>query len=150
MDDYSNRLSKLINKYYLNIDFRVMFTCPNTIGSLFSHKDKTPLLLRSLVVYKIKCRDCDDFYIGKTARCLNRRIDEHRKGKGDDENKSSLFQYSVDKQHNIDYDNIEIIDKANNDRKLKLKEIMHINNFKPTLNKQKQSALFSLIIGKKS
>ena len=79
-----------------------MFTCPKTIGNMFSHKDKTPSLLRSLVVYKIKCKDCNDFYIGKTARCLIRRLNEHKKGKGDDENKSSLFKHSVDKNHEID------------------------------------------------
>ena len=73
-----------------------------------------------------------------------------KKGKGDDENKSSLFKHSVDKNHEIDYDNIEIIDKANNDRKLLFKEMLHINNLKPTLNKQKKSALFSLIIEEKS
>ena len=85
MDDFKRRLTDLIYKYYPNVDFRLMFTPPSKIANLFPFKDKTPFGLQSLVVYKIGCLNCSDFYVGKTARCLIRRIDEHKKGIGTDE-----------------------------------------------------------------
>ena len=147
VDDFKRRLSDLVRTYYPNVDFRVMFTAPTTLANLFSFKDKTPFLLRSLVVYKVACSECSDFYIGKTARCLIRRIEEHKHGTGKDEYISSLYKHSTSTGHKIDYENVEILDKASTDNKLLLKKMLHINKLKPTLNKQKKSALFTLIIG---
>ena len=98
-----------------------MYTPPTTLASIFSFKDKTPNELQSLVIYKIKCKDCADFYIGKTARCLVRRIEEHRKGVGTDDYKSALYKHSIDHGHSIDYENI--VDNASSNKKLLLKEI---------------------------
>jgi hypothetical protein len=41
-----------------------------------------------------------------------------------------------------------LLDKANNNQKLLLKEMLHINRSKPELNIQEQSELFCLLIGK--
>jgi hypothetical protein len=41
-----------------------------------------------------------------------------------------------------------LLDKANNNQKLLLKEMLHINRSKPDLNIQEQSELFCLLIGK--
>ena len=38
------------------------------INSLFPYKDRLNRSLKSKVVYKASCWDCDDFYIGKTKR----------------------------------------------------------------------------------
>ena len=38
--------------------------------------------------------------------------------------------------HKIDYDGIEIIDRADNKMKIQVKELLHILNQKSTLNKQ--------------
>jgi hypothetical protein len=148
MEEYGERLRKLVTDYNPEIDFRLMFKCPLTISNLFSFKDKTPKLLRSLVVYRIGCKDCREFYIGKTCRCLCRRIEEHKKWKGTGENISSLFEHSITSKHQIDYDDVQILDTASNDHMLQLKEMLYINKNKPTLNKQKNSSLFSLILGK--
>ena len=64
-----------------------------------------------------------------------------KKGLGTYEYKSALHKPSIDHGHSIDYDNVEILDKASSDKKLLLKEMLYIN-------KQKNSCLFSLIIGK--
>ena len=126
---------------------RVVFTPPTTIGNHFHFKDKTPFLLQSLVVYLIRCAGCDDFYIGKTARCLTRRILEHKKGIGNEEMKSALYKHHMETGHTINYDEIKILAKAATDNQLLLKEMLLIDKLKPTLNVQKKSALFSLVIG---
>ena len=83
VEEFARRLVDLTSKFYPDVDLKVLFTCPNTISNLFSFKDKTPTLLKSKIVYRTKCIDCSDFYIGKTSRCLTRRIQEHKSGIGE-------------------------------------------------------------------
>ncbi len=45
--------------------------------------------------------------------------------------------------HEIDFANVEILDRANTIKKL---ELLHIRKHKPSLNKQLESELFTLII----
>ena len=68
MDNFKRKLTDLVYKHYHNVDFRLMFTPPTSISNLFSFKDKTPFGLQSLAVYRIGCKNCSDFYIGK--RCI--------------------------------------------------------------------------------
>ena len=79
-------------------------------------------------------QDCEANYIGKCKRILSYRIYEHKKNK-----ESSCHQHSCNTGHEIDYDNIEIIDKADTDMKLRIKELLHILKRKPSLNKQLNS-----------
>ena len=67
-------------------------------------------------------------------RILSRRVNEHKKSID-----SACFQHTVATNHEIDYENIEIIDKADTDLKLRVKELLHILKRKPTLNKQLNS-----------
>ena len=108
-----------------------MFSCPASLSNRFSFKDKTPVLLQSLVVYRIGCQDCKDFYIGKTARCLIRRIAEHKNGIGKGDYQSALYKHALENKHTIYYEGIEILDKANSDHKLLLKEMLYIKKLKP-------------------
>jgi len=85
VEDFGKRLVDLVGQFYSDVDLKVLLSCPNTISKLFSFKEKTPLLLQSLLVYRINCLECSDFYIGKTSRCLERRIKEHRLGSGTEE-----------------------------------------------------------------
>ena len=148
VENFSKRLTSLVLKYYPKVNFKVVFTCPFTIGKMFPFKEKTPKELRSLIVYKIKCSNCPKFYIGKTSRCLIRRLHEHKNGTGKDDYQSALYKHSVETGHVINYTDVEILDSASDDRKLLLKEMLYINKLEPTLNKQLKSSLFSLIIGK--
>jgi len=89
---------------------------------------------QSLVIYRIKCETCDADYIGKSKRILLLRIDEHNDEK---KNQSAVQVHRSEyPTHNINANNIEILDKADTDYKLRLKEMMHINKLKPSLNIQ--------------
>ena len=50
---------------------------PSSISKYFPTKDPIPKLLKSNVVYKINCSDCEATYIGKTIRQTYRRLQEH-------------------------------------------------------------------------
>ena len=57
------------------------------------------------------------------------------------------MKHMTKENHRIDWDDMQVIDTARDDRRLLLKEMLHINNLKPQLNVQKSSKLFSLLIG---
>jgi hypothetical protein len=108
-ENIKERLESLIEKYYPQIDMRVVFKTPFELGMLFPFKDHIAMELRALVVYTIGCCNCDSFYIGKTKRCLKIRIEEHKKGV-----KSSVFAHEKDKGHKLDWENDGVTSKRRN------------------------------------
>ena len=49
---------------------------------------------------------------------------------------SHVFAHHNLPGHEIDFKNVEILDRADTVKKLELKKILYIRTFKPTLNKQ--------------
>ena len=47
------------------------------ISYFISNKDKIPDFSRSNLVYQINCPGCNKSYIGKTDRCLHKRLSKH-------------------------------------------------------------------------
>ena len=103
------------------------------VESFFPFKDRTKNILeRSYVVYSIRCKTCNGEYIGKTCRILSTRLHEHRT-----HSSSACVQHvKANPSHEIDYDGISILDTADTDPKLKVKELLHILDRKPVLNNQ--------------
>ena len=132
-EDFSVRLKTLVEENYSQVDFNVAFKAPQTIGNMFPFKDRVKNVeSQSLVVYKINCLACNAEYIGKTERILSHRMREHIKNES-----SACYQHTVENPgHQMDYDNIEVIDRASSDFKLRMKELLHILKRKPILNKQ--------------
>ena len=109
--------------------------------------------MRSLVVYKINCLDCKACYIGKTKRHLITRIEEHKTTKNTkkkvnskfkDEHESAVYKHMMESGHRIDFEDVEVLDSAPSDYRLKLKEAFYIKKHKPAMNVQVQSDLFKL------
>jgi hypothetical protein len=132
-EDFAIRLRNLVTSNFAEVDFNVAFQTPRTVGHLFPFKDRVQLTEeKSLVIYNIKCKDCNATYIGKTIRILFHRVNEHRLGSS-----SACRQHTqANPSHTMDYDNIEVIDQAANDLRLRIKELLHILRKKPSLNKQ--------------
>ena len=88
-------------------------------------KNPVPKFLKSFVVYKFVCPDCNACYIGETTRHLSTRIKEHL----ETDKKSHFFAHLVNNEifNALSTENcFEIIDSASTPFKLKLKEaIMH-------------------------
>ena len=57
---------------------------------------------------------------------------------------SHVYTHNKLEGHEIDFNNVEILDSADNDNKLCWKEMLYIRQHKPTLNTQDE--LFTLII----
>ena len=143
------KIIRLEDKFFPQIEFNLVFKTSKKLENFFNFKDKTEHNLRSKVVYKIRCKDCDSFYIGKTVRNLITRVNEHREGLIKDKD-SSVSDHSKRFGHEIDWNNVEIIDVARSNMHLLWKEMLHIYKDKPTMNKQLKSELFCLLIGQKT
>ena len=84
---------------------------------------------------KFSHEGCKENDIGKTERILMHRLKDHVR-----ENFTpSCRQHEKSTAHKMDYKNVEILDTASNDMKLRTKELVHILIRKPTLNKQLNS-----------
>jgi hypothetical protein len=136
------KIQEAVKEHFTNINLRVAFKSPATLGSHFPFKDKVidPSKL-SMVVYHLKCKNCKADYIGQTKRICDVRMKDHQTDKN-----SHVYEHHNIPGHEIDFENVEILDRADTIRKLEYKEMLYIRKYKPTINKQTEGELFTLII----
>ena len=74
-------------------------------GHLMSPKDKDPINKKSGVIYRFKCDrvDCDDEYIGESARNFEERLKEHLKAP------SPIYDHHNTSGHDVTIDNFTIL-----------------------------------------
>jgi hypothetical protein len=134
--DFGKRLKIFVEKNFCDIELKVVFVAPMELRNLFKIKDKlTDKFRQSRVIYRINCQDCSSFYIGKCERILGYRVKDHcRKSTPKTPNKNAPYVHAEQTGHSIDYEGILIIDRADSDFKLGIKETLHIIESKPVLN----------------
>lgn len=138
VDAYAEKLTKLVNETFPQVDFKIAFKAPNEIGKMFPFKDNIKEKhSQSHVVYKFTCETCKQSYIGKTKRILLLRVKEHLNPKKESAIQTHLKEHPT---HVFKAENIEILDKATSDFKLRLKEELHIVTHKPEINVQHAAA----------
>ena len=122
--------------------YAVSFRCPaanrqchNKIPLFcFSLKCHTPMPLMANVVYQFTClRDANSTYIGKTIRHLATRVREHATSSS--AIKEHLSSCTTGKD-NYSCNSFKVIDSANSDFEVSIKEALHIKHRNPNLNKQ--------------
>ena len=72
-----SRLNNCFNKRLPQCNIKVIFQSKNCLSNRFWFKDSIPKELRSHIVYKFLCSNCNITYYGKTERHLNVRPGEH-------------------------------------------------------------------------
>lgn len=108
-----------------------------TIGKLYSKlKDPIPHSLQSNIVYKIHCSNCEGTYVGHTSQWLKSRLSLHRSDIRNENQRCALAAHALQSDHNIDYENVEILDKNANGNKRKILEMIYINKQENPLNKK--------------
>ncbi len=130
-DSFARDLKEHVERYYPQIEFNVAWQAPMKIESFFPFKDRLKDVLdRSCVVYSIHCKTCKKEYIGQTKRILRLRLNEHKT-----RNESACKKHtSENPEHEMDYDGIKVLDTADTEQKLRVKELLHILDRKPLLN----------------
>ena len=88
---------------------------PSLPVSLVSRKERVASLSSSMV------------YVGEMQRHLETRVKEHRDAcnKGDTW-KSAIAEHQWDQQHQVDWDETSVLDRATRPVQLKVKEALHI------------------------
>ena len=119
------KLRHICERFCKDTDIKIVFS-PLKLSRFFSWKDTLPKYLQSHVVYQFACAGHKACYIGETKRHLNTSTEEHlRKDK-----KSHLYSHLQENpqcQEIVNFDCLEIIDRASFYFRLQIKEAMHIN-----------------------
>ena len=76
-------------------------------------------------MYKVQCKDCSAFYIGKTIRRLHQRLKEHS-----EDEYSALHKHADEQKHVIDFECPSILAKDSNNHRLLIKETLLISEHK--------------------
>lgn len=108
-----------------------------TVNQLFSKiKDKVEDDMKSNVVYKIQCNDCEGVYIGQTSRNLKHRITSHRSDIRLGKDSCSLATHCLENQHSPNYNDTKVLTTERNTFKRNFLEMVFINNHDNTINRK--------------
>ena len=136
----ANKLNEITQQFCKKgFSIKIAFT-PTKLSSYFSLKDKRLDELKSYVVYKCLCTGCNASYLGHTTTYFTTRIKQHLES----DKKSHIFKHlkgSVSCKEVCCNRSFEIIDSAQTQYSLKLKEAMWIRWLRPSLNIQKKYTL---------
>ena len=125
----------------INAPCRVIFTLRKLKTVLPSLKPPIDQLLKSKVVYQIKCPGCNASYVGQTCRHLTTRLNEHLTRKGPVKEHLKLCQNSINEQC------IRILTSTHKGESTLLTlEALWIREIRPTLNTKDEFKSRELII----
>ena len=125
---YVEGLGEEIRRILKDYNIRTVFKTIDTLGRILTKvKDPTPPEERPGVIYKIRCI-CGDFYVGETKRTLATRLKEHKAAcrLGAFE-RSAVAEHAWQEGHEIDWNDVEILDTARNLQERKVKVSIHPN-----------------------
>ena len=152
--ELKSRVQKFVSKYFPQCKIQVIFKCNNRFQSFLGFKDKIPINLRSLLLYKYTCNSCKAIYIGKTRRHFLVRIFEHLGISLKTHIKYTYNRYNKCNSAILNHvncqkcvgnvQNFKIIGSATNDFQLKIKESLLIRKNKPKINGADQSVPLEL------
>lgn len=130
----SNKLQKsllsLFSNTYPQVDLRFIFRTTWRISNLFSYKDNIPTRLKSFVVYRVQCTNCDAFYVGKTKRHMATRFKEHQNPR----KTTAVTEHLLRNNHEVQIDNVSFLATGKSDTELLIKESLLVKKLSPPLN----------------
>ena len=111
---------------------QVYFKGGNTIKNLMIFpKDIEPITKQSNIIYWYKCgrTECDDEYIGESARTFGERFREHMRVP------SPIKEHQNTTGHEVSLDNFSIVGREDNSTARNIKEAIFIGVNDPSLNR---------------
>ena len=129
---FLNYRGKITDKFVtdvkkLNLPLRMVMTLTKTKNCLPNLKTPVSDMLKSNVVYQIKCSQCQLCYVGQTARHMATRYREHVSPRG------LLRKHFESCQIAPSFDLVKILGRAKGEKLLTL-EALYIAEIKPQLN----------------
>ena len=124
----SETIKNIGKKYGIEVHFRSGKTLKD---ELVAPKDKDHITNKSCILYWFKCDrlECDEEYIGETARTFRDKLKEHLKAP------SPIYDHSNTTGHNVNINNFSIVGREEQNLSRLIKESMFIRVNNPSLNK---------------
>ena len=124
----SESIKRTCKKYGIQVHCKGGHTIKNL---LMTPKDKDHILNKGGIIYRYKCHrvECDEEYIGESARIFSERFKEHLKPP------SPIYDHSNISGHNVTVDNFSIVGREDHNIKRAIKEALYIRSNNPSLNK---------------
>ena len=124
----SNELITLCKRYGIQVHFKSGKTIKD---ELMAPKDKDHITKKSGIIYRYKCDrlECDEEYIGETARTFGERFKKHLKAP------SPIYDHSNITGHSTTLDNFSIVGREEQNLSRQIKESMFIRVNSPSLNR---------------
>ncbi|KYN09297.1 hypothetical protein ALC57_18593 [Trachymyrmex cornetzi] len=120
-------LTEKFHNVYRNYNLNIAYKPVNSLNKFIkTGKDRLDKMDNNNVVYKISCCDCDCSYVGQTKRKLKTRIKEHKSDIRKSNNHSVVSLHQLEYGHQIDWDNINILDSEHSFYKRSISEMIHI------------------------
>ena len=129
---YEEGLSETIKNIGKKYGIEVHFKSGKTLkDELVAPKDKDHITNKSGIIYTFKCDrlECDEEYIGETARTFGERLKEHLKAP------SPIYDHSNISGHNANINNFSIVGREDQNLSRLIKESMFIGVNNPSLIK---------------
>ena len=124
----SERIKITYKKYGVQVHFKGGQT---TKGLLMAHKDKDPITNKSGVIYRYKCSEdeCEEEYIGESARTIAEKFKEHQKSP------SPIHDHCNTSGHKVIINKFSIIGRDDQNITRAIKEALFIRVTDPSLNR---------------
>ena len=120
---------------------KIVFQSPCKLRTLFKFKDTLDKKIRSDLVYRYTCSNCNVTYYGKTYRHFFTRAAEHMGISNLTEKRVKNVKPSAVSDHllqcdcSISFDDFDILASESNNFRLLIKESLLIKRDKPVLNR---------------
>ena len=124
----------LVERYCKDVKVKLALTSFK-IDNLITAKDCVPRSLRSNIVYKFSCAECNSVYVGETRRHLSTRVREHLFSDKNSHIYKHLKSSSACREA-CNENCVTVLDSASTVYKLKIKEALYILWEEPNLNKR--------------
>ena len=114
----SESIKRSCKKYGVQVHFKGGLTIKNL---LMVPKDKDHILKKSGVIYRYKCDrvECDEDYIGESARTFSERFKEHQKAP------SPIYDHFNTSGHTVTIDNFSIVGREDQNLMRTIKEALY-------------------------
>ena len=124
----SESFKRICRKYCIEVHLKGGHTIKNL---LMNPKDRDPILKRSGVIYSFRCNkvECDEEYIGESARTFGERYKEHQKSP------SPIHDHFTISGHTVSVEDFSILAREDQNLLRTIKEAIYIRANNPSLDK---------------
>ncbi|EZA54510.1 hypothetical protein X777_05489 [Ooceraea biroi] len=138
---YVGGICEKLCRIYKKYNLRVCYTVFNKLDRFIKlGKDMLSNDVKTDVVYRINCVDCEACYVGQTKRHLSVRVKEHNLNiKKRDDDLSVVSRHRITNDHNFDWSNVNILHQEKHVRKREIAEMIFIRKQNNSINLQKDT-----------